>query len=270
MSYPHHASPDALPPEVALDRAAARFATRDTYGAAAMHGLDPFEIVARLEETRLDPAAAAQFDREALRKEIFSGYIEYIFCDGPDPECVRRRIDGFLQSLAPEVHERITGPLHWVSATAVRTILRAPIYRAKLRALRTSHPAALSTWCLQLDREIDQHWVARTISEIVKFAISQGANWKALVAVAYCMAKSFHPHLLAGMSLEHIAVLSGDEGGRATPSDRARRLYNRRVAESGAKATSVPFQKSASTVLKYAAAQQGNHNRKKTKRSPKP
>lgn len=264
-----HHKPANTKDDTILDRLALRHAARDTYGSAALHGLDPSEIVARLEESRLDPAAAALTEREALRREIFSGYIEYIFADGPDPEAIRLRIAGFIHAFSPETAARLHGPLAWTPAAAIRRVLRKPTYRARLRSLRDgSQTAALSHWWTDLQTEIDQQWIARTIAEIIKFQLAEGATWKALVAVAYCMAKSFHPHLLGGMSLEDIAILSGDEGGRATPSDRARRLYNRRVAASGAKATSVPFQKSASTVLKYAAAQLGNTNRK-TKRSPK-
>jgi len=69
--------------------------------------------------------------------------------------------------------------------------------------------------------------------------------------------------------LEDIAVLSGDAGGRATPQNRTKRLFNNRVKAAGFKACHVHFQKSPETIEKYRRAQMGNSNRSKNKRAKK-
>lgn len=271
MSYPARQAAPAQNPEVALDRAALRYAERDTYGSAAMHGLDPSEIVARIEDRARDPMAGRREEREHLRCEVLAGFIEYSFCDGPEPAAVRARIAGFIESFAPEVASSIKGPEEWVSPAIVRALLRKPRYRSKLAALDEARTAgSLSAWWRELETEVDSECVQSTIVAIIDYITSQGLTWKSITASAYAIAKSYHPHLLAGMSLEDIATLSGDSG-RATPSHRARRLINRKLEAAGAKATSVPFQKSASAVKAYAAAQKGNANRraKKTPKNPR-
>lgn len=256
-----------------LDRAALRNADRDTYGAAALHGLDPSEIVCRMEESELDPLPGMLREREALRREIFAGAIEYFFCDGPAPEAVRERVGGFVGSMAPDAAARITGEIDWITPCQVREILRRPAYLRRLRALRaTQRPGNLYDWDEELKRERDAECVSATIVEIVGVLLSQGTAWRQVIAVCYTLAKAFHSHLIAGMSLEDIARLSGD-AGRATPSHRGKRLYNHRLEAAGALGTSLPYQKSASVVAKYAEAQRGNTNRAakrpKHHRSPK-
>lgn len=271
MSYPARHGDPRHQPEVALDRAALRYAERDTYGSAAMHGLDPAEIVARIEERALDPMAGRREERMHLRNEVLAGFIEYSFCDGPSPDLVRRRIAGFIESFSPETTDRIKGPKTWVLPNKVHAVLRKPAYRAKLAALQDArHEGNLSAWWRELEAEIDTECVKSTIVAIIEFICRQGHNWKAIVASAYIIAKSYHPHLLAGMSLDDIATLSGDSG-RATPSHRAKRLVTRTLEEGGCKATAVPFQKSATACQSYAAAQKGNHNRaaKKNRKTPR-
>jgi hypothetical protein len=249
--------------EVTLDRAALRYAERDTYGSAAMHGLDPAEICARIEERAINPLAGMREERSHLRNEVLAGFIEYVFCDGPEPEAVRQRIAGFIESFSEETAAAIGGPERWVSPNIVRRVLRKREYRAKLAELsRARREGNLSAWWRELEAERDRECVCGTIVAIVEYITCQGKTWKAIVATAYVLAKSFHPHLIAGMSLEDIAVLSGD-GGRATPSLRVKRLINQRLAAAGAKACGVNFQKSASAIASYAEAQKGNTNRRK-------
>lgn len=255
---------DPVPEHILLDRAALRSADFDHYGSNALHGLDPSEIVCRIEEQLLDPAAACQCEREALRREILSGFIEYCFADGPDPQLVRIRLESFICAFSPTILSALHGPTEWVTPAAVRAILRKPAYRKKLSALHSGQePARLSAWTLQLDSEVDSITVRQTISAILALLIREAARWKTATACAFALAKAYHPHLLAGMSLEDIATLCGDSGGRATPSDRIRRMHNRRIEAAGAKATNVPFQKTTTTIKKYRFAQQGNQNRKK-------
>jgi len=222
-----------------------------------------------LEEINDDDRASQ--DRSALRNEIFNGFVEYLFADGPQPENIRSRIEGFLNSFHPALARSIKGPVEWIDPEKVAEVLAQPKYRARLRAEAeaSSSRGALSTWVAELETELDLECVWETIAALISFIVSEGKSWRIVTAVAYCIAKSLRPNLLAGMSLEDIATLSGDTGGRATPSARAKRLISRRMAEAGAKATHVHFQKSSETVKKYAVAQLGNHNRAKNhKRKP--
>lgn len=253
---------EELPQDVALDRAALRSHERDVYGYASLHTLDPSEMACQMEEFGADPSSRHNREREALRREVFAGFIEYAFSDGPDPFAIHRRLSGFVESFCPEVSRHMVGEVDWVEFGTVRKILRKPNYLAKLKAQSSARKEArLSEWALELSNETDRVTVRRTISEIVALLVREGARWKCAVACVFAMAKAYHPHLIAGMSLEDIATLCGDGGGRATPSDRGKRLHNRRVEAAGAKATHVHYQKSASTVKKYSKAQKGNRNR---------
>lgn len=112
---------DDYDPIAAADRSLFRDSPRITAGASAYHALDPSEIAMRLEE--FDPLAHAASERWALRNEIFSGFIEYCFADGPDPVEVRKRIDGFFQSFHPDLADRI--PTH-APVVAVAARLAVP------------------------------------------------------------------------------------------------------------------------------------------------
>jgi hypothetical protein len=76
------------------------------------------------------------------------------------------------------------------------------------------------------------------------------------------------------MSLHDIAILSGDgsktpKSARATTGERIKRIFSRRIAAAGAKASHAHFQKSPSVIEKYKTAQLGNHNRKRGVKKPK-
>jgi hypothetical protein len=265
---------DDYDPIAAADRSLYRDASRLTAGAAAYHALDPSEIAMRLEE--YDPLAHAASERWALRNEIFSGFIEYCFADGPDPAEVRARIAGFIDSFCPDLIETIRGPVEWVSPQVVAAVLGK--HTLKLAAVRDSHRSrgSLSGWNAEMQREIDLETVRGMLVELVKFISSEGNDWRRITSVAYCIAKALRPSLIAGMSLADIALLSGDEGGRATPQHRIKRLFNNRVEAAGFKGCHVHFQKSSAVIEKYRDAQIGNKNRrvgarrKKNPRSPKP
>lgn len=250
----------------AADRMLYRDNHRITAGASAYHQLDPAEITMRLEE--FDPIEHAASELWALREEIFSGFIEYIFADGPDPGDVRMRIEGFLKSFSPDLVERIKGPEQWTATEKISGVLSK--YQVKLSevALHHSEKATLFRWNSELERESDFENVRKMLVELVKLMVSQGKHWRNLTSVAYCIAKALRPSLIAGMSLHDIAILSGDKGGRATPQNRVKRLYNDRVAGAGFKACHVHFQKSSEVIEKYSKAQMGNHNRRKNKRKP--
>lgn len=220
----------------------------------------------------MDGEDHATRERSALRSEIFSGFVEYLFADGPEPECVRARIEGFFKSFHPKLAASIKGPREWVDPETVRGVLTKAKYAAHLRAEKDAAKSrgALSTWIRELEAEFDLDCVWETLVALIGFMVSEGKTWRIVTAVAYCIAKSLRPNLLAGMSLEDIATLSGDEG-RATPSHRGKRLISRRLKQAGAKATHTHYQKSPEAVEKYRAAQMGNQNRakKKTRKNPK-
>ncbi|MEO5712589.1 MAG: hypothetical protein ABIT37_03800 [Luteolibacter sp.] len=251
-----------------LDRALYRNVQRDVFGASAFHGLNPAQMCETLDEFDGEDHAAST--RSALRCEIFAGFIEYLFADGPSPAAVQARIEGFFASFHPDLAAAIKGEREWVSAGVVEKILKLPAYAAHLRteADAATSRGALSVWVADLETEFDQACVWETLHALIRFMVSEGKSWRIVTAVAYCLAKGLRPNVLAGMSLHHIAILSGDKG-RATPSNRGKRLISRRLSDAGAKATHMPYQKSPDAVKKYAAAQLGNKNRATKQKSRK-
>ena len=258
-------------PAAKIDRALYRDHARITAGASALHALDPSEMVMRLEEAAADPVSLAMHDQEVLRAEVFSGFAEYLFAEGPDPREVRRRVEGLLRSFLPELADKIKGPSEWISAPLIEQVLAK--HAAKITealAAASPHSGNLSTWCRMLEAEVDFDVIETTIASLVRLLVAEGSTWRLVTSTAFCLAKALRPHLIADMSLEDIARLSGDLGGRATPSDRIKRLYNRRLEAAGAKGSFVHFQKSASAVAAMTAAQKGNTNRRRSRSKKEP
>lgn len=265
MPRPSH---DSYDQSAAADRLLFRYGDSLTAGASALHGMDPFEIACRMEEQQ-NPAERAETERWALRNEIFSGFVEYVFADGPAPVDVRERLEGFFRSFHPALADKIKGPHVWTDAETVATVLRR--HQKKLAAVAAARRSrgSLSGWNAELETEIDFKSVREMLVELVKLVASQGSDWRRITAAAYCIAKALRPALIAGMSLEDIATLSGDKGGRATPQNRTKRIFNDRVEAAGFKAVHVHYQKSASVIEKYREAQMGNTNRRDAKRRSK-
>jgi hypothetical protein len=255
---------DDYDPTAAADRSLYREHARITAGYTAFHQLDPSEALMRMED--YDEGEAILADRAALRAEIFSGFAEYLFADGPDPEEVRTRLEGFFKAFHPELARKIKGEKQWVDRDRIENVLRK--HRHKLAALRESARGrgSLFAWNRELQSEPDFEGVRKALVNLVEYMASEGHTWKKLTGVAYAIAKALRPALIAGMSLEDIATLCGDEG-RATPCNRIKRLYNRRIEASGGKGTQAPFQKTAATTAKYRTAQLGNSNRSKKQTS---
>lgn len=243
----------------AADRLLFRESHRLTAGASAFHQLDPAEIVMRMED--FDPREHAVSERWALRNEIFAGFVEYVFADGPAPAAVLARIEGFFRSFHPDLADSIQGERVWISEEQAADVLLK--HSEKLEAVAEAHRerGSLHRWNAELEAEIDIEAVREMLVELVKFMASEGRDWRRITGVAYCIAKALRPSLIAGMSLHDIAILSGDEGGRATPQNRIKRLFSDRVQAAGFKSRHVHFQKSASVIEKYRAAQKGNENR---------
>lgn len=245
-----------------------------TGGGDAVWALDPAEILARREEA---PETHRKREREALREEIFNGLLEYLFADGLEPWHVSARARAFLAGVI-EIHPcpTATGPLReqyqklihdpgddfWKNVDEVASALRP--YAERIRALREALQGAapLSTWFADLAEEHDHPTVNDSLRCLAALLFSQGHRPRHITGVAYCLAKTLKPHLIGGMSLHTIAILSGDKG-RATPQARIERIYTRLLEDSGARATRYAHQKTAATAEKCREAQMGNSNRNK-------
>jgi hypothetical protein len=242
-----------------LERDAWRAVEWVTGGGASLHGMTPAEAVMEAEEAE---ERAEEVERQRVRQEVFAGLLGYLFAEGPDPALLRERIEGFYVAVVPQLLPRIHGPREWVGRAAVVEVLRRRMGAADVGEGR----GALATWWRQLEGMEDGQTVARTLALMGGLLLSEGTTWRLVTSTALCLAKALRPQLVGGMSLEDIAVLSGDGGGRATPCDRIQRLYNERVAAAGARACRVHFQKTAGVVEKYREAQAGNANRRRKRR----
>lgn len=247
---------------LSIDKELYREHSRLTVGNSAFHQLEPSEMVMEIEE--FEPRHRLDSDRTSLRVEIFSGFMEYLFAEGPEPQLVRSRIEGLFNSFAPDLAKTISGPREWIGHEEVIKVLQKKEYsqRIKENADAARSRGALSTWCRELSAEVDQDFVQKIILGLISFLTCELLKWKNCTAVAFCVAKALRPQLVANMSLHDIAILCGDSG-RATPCARIKRLYNDRVAKAGNKACYIHFQKSETAVEKYASAQIGNKNRTK-------
>lgn len=249
-----------------------------TGGGSALWGMDPAEICARMEE---ESTEHAQREREALRDEIFNGLMEYLFADGPEPWSVSARARAYLAAVAdhhPSVPVALFLSLKyqamsnageddfWVEKEKVETALQT--YGERFREIRAhlTGKAPLSAWFADLRSEADSETVWDTLRFLSLILFSQGHSSRQITAAAYCLAKTLKPHLIASMSLHTIAILSGDEGGRATPQARCKRIYTLLLEEAGARATRYHHQKSTAHSERCRAAQMGNSNRNKNTR----
>lgn len=252
-------------PDEALDYQAWRHGGELTAGAAALHPMDPAQIAMQAEEWDADSAEDAE--RWALSVEIFRGFLEYAFADGPDPRLVRARIAGFLDACGSDGR----GATEWVSGRKIEQVLAR---RAK--KLAAMHEAAtsrgtLAAWWASLQAEEDAETVRRTLAAITGLLTTHGhGTWRKIVATAYALAKALRPELIAGMSLDEISTLSGDRG-RATPQNRIKRIFRDAVEAAGHRGIHTHFQKSssASEAARVAAlGRRKKHPKPKTTRKP--
>lgn len=247
----------------ALDRAVAQESQRMTVGMASVHAMTPAEIVEQMEEEAFRASDQGDRERMACRVEVMAGLMGYLLAEGPHPARVRERMEGALRSFCPELLARMSGEEMWWQERDVADVLGR--HAATLRAARSvaQGRGALSEWWDELRDDPDMETVVETLSGLLAYWLSEGTKWRLVTSVTLCIAKALCPHLIGHMSLEEIAVLSGDAGGRATPSHRIRRLYNHRIEAAGMLGSYVHFQKSPTTCARYAASQIGNQNRKK-------
>lgn len=246
-----------------------------TGGGDAVWSLDPAELCARMEENH---AQLAQREREALREEIFNTLLEYLFADGPEPWNISARARAYLYAVIdhhpdPTTQQPLITTLsqlphtgdddYWVTAQKITDELKN--YADRFREIREtlSGTAPLSTWFAALRAEPDTHTVWDSHHHLAQILTSQGPRPRQITGVIYCLAKTLKPHLIASMSLHTIAILSGDEGGRATPQARCKRIYTLLLQQAGARATRYHHQKTAAHAERCRAAQIGNTNRAK-------
>ena len=232
-----------------------------TAGADAYHQRDPAAMAMELEEA--DPVRQAAHEKWALRTEIFSGFLEYVFSDGPCPAEVRARLEGFFRSYDPELARRIRGAREWITPAAAAAVLAKHQPKLAAEAQAKQGNGGLYAWNAQMERELDGAGVGEMLAALARFMVADGPDWRRITAVAYALAKALRPALIAGMSLHDLALLCGDKG-RATPQKRIKRIFCERVEAAGHDGIHVHFQKSATVAEKYRVAQLGNHNRRKS------
>lgn len=112
--------------------------------------------------------------------------------------------------------------------------------------------------------EDEQEWKIRgeAFWRFLEFVFEEGPEPLAILRRVYATTKAVAPHLLGDMSMEDIALLSGD-GGRATVSARIFRIYNGKLKAAGMRGVKAACQKSDEARETYRQAQKGNRNRVK-------
>lgn len=233
-----------------LDRMLLREAARMTAGASVYHQLDPAELVMRME-------GDAEDDLWTQRSEVLAAWLDYLFGTGPAPWDVLDRLDAFLRDALPELGDRLGDRRKWVEEIRAEMVLRW-----HLGKLEWSEGETAGEKWIALGRLWEADGSGGVLGRLADFVVGRAGDWRQATAVVYSMAKALRPELIGGMSLEDMAVLCGDGGGRATAQARTKRVFSDEVTAAGFRASQVHFQKSASVVVKYRAAQQGNHNRR--------
>lgn len=102
---------------------------------------------------------------------------------------------------------------------------------------------------------------AEAISKWVEWIMEDGPRLDRAVKRFYSFVRAYRPDLLLNMSGAEIAAQFGQT--RAAESARTRRVTETTLKKAGYRCTAVPFQRSATTRAKCAAAQMGNTNRRK-------
>ncbi len=117
------------------------------------------------------------------------------------------------------------------------------------------------------DEEIEVRREERllTFRLVMGYIFEAGPEPLSVLRRIFAITKAVRPELIGDMSLEDISVICAD-GSKATVSARIERIYNKPVAETGAKGVTAAFQKRSGA---YAEAQLGNKNRRKGKRKAK-
>ncbi len=257
--------------EEVIDRKMAQEMGHLTSGAAAHHAMQPDQLAMMHEEG--GEANFLRSDRDRLREEIFTAVCEHTMAEGPHPVSMKMRIESVMRQFNRQVLYGMGQFAPWWDSQALDDVLRRYEEALRLRPKEDFMPF-LMTVSEKIRAEKDQDFVKHSFRELCEFWVSDGPRWQSVIACNLVMVKALRPELLpiigpgAGvdavkmMSLEDLAVISGD-AGKATVSARGKRIFSRKLEQSGAVGVYAHYQKSASAVESYRAAQKGNQNRRK-------
>lgn len=96
---------------------------------------------------------------------------------------------------------------------------------------------------------------------LLEYFFADGPDPRHVIRRVYAWVKSQRADLLLNMTHHEIGLLLGES--RAAGSWRVKKIINSRLKSAGFLGTQVPGQKSLSACKKYAAAAEGNHNRRR-------
>ena len=218
-----------------------------TNGFQSLHEKSPLENLIAMED-------AEDRDRDQVRVEAMRSFVSYLFSDR-QPQNLRfatRRLYAVAREYYPAV-------LKGATMDCMREIFRIAESETGLR-----YDESLRT-VLEGD-EFDVR--DETIGRLIYFLFvdeKAGEPWFAMRKL-YCLAKAFVPEAIDGMSLEKLGSVFGEDGersARARWSARVKVYLESKIQKAGGVAH-FKYQKSKSPCRKYAAAQQGNQNRKKS------
>lgn len=115
---------------------------------------------------------------------------------------------------------------------------------------------------------LSKNWEERVrgMVRMLDYFYEDGPHPLAVIRRVMAVAKAIRPEVLLNMSLAQIAVLSDDGkgrscDGRATVSERVKRLFEEPIRKSGMHGFKTGFQKTESANHNYSVAGQGNQNR---------
>jgi hypothetical protein len=217
-----------------------------SHGIQALHGTSPLEQLIAMEE-------GGRLDRDQVRVEAMRRFLLYLFADKKpkDLRFATRRLYAVARGYYPQL-------LNGQTTAELAKIFKGPQSSGSTN-FRESLSAVLAGDSFQ---ERDE-----TVARLMYFLFiddKPSEPWFAMRRV-YSLAKAFIPECLDGMSLETMGEVFGEAGeksARARWSARIKVIVGKTIQDAGGVAHT-KFSKSKSTCLKYAAAQQGNQNRRK-------
>jgi len=95
----------------------------------------------------------------------------------------------------------------------------------------------------------------------LEYFFADGPDPRHVIRRVYAWVKARRADLILNMTHHEIGLLLGES--RAAGSYRVKKIVNRRLKAAGFLGTQLPGQKSSSACEKYAAAAEGNHNRRR-------
>lgn len=115
----------------------------------------------------------------------------------------------------------------------------------------------------------ETNWEERLLAMrmLIDFLFADGPHPLAVVRRAYALAKAVRPQCIMNMSCASLAVLSDDgkgdtTDGRATVSERIKRIFSEPIRKAGMLGSKASFQKTDSACGTYSDSAKGNQNRR--------